>query len=305
MKLKKILSLTMALAMAFALAIPALADTVVEDSTSTTISSTATPTTGSIKVTIPAANAIVLNPYSMKVTANGKDNYHQVIHPAVFCKNESQFPLKVNATVTGDTSNGQAALVSTLPKDTTTTKDVFLYVEFGVTESNTVQPTWATEYNKSNTNQLLVTPTPAQGAAAPAAKTVMTLSPGNVTNNYLWYKFDGVVAKSPATAWAAADTVVAALALTFLPTIDTVYNVNLTNTVSKTADGTATLNLDLAPAGVSIVVTTTVGSLGGTPTVTATQGTTKLTVTDNEDGTYTFKMPAGDVDVTVKWVASS
>jgi hypothetical protein len=306
MKLKKILSLTMALAMAFALAIPALAADEDDDEEGTSnITVSATPRVGEIDITIAPNGAIVLNPYQMKATAGDSDtvgSYHQIYSSAVSCENKSTFGLKVNAVITGAKGEESGAqFVAALPKDTTTTKDVFLYAEFGVSNSATKQPEWATEYNKSNANQVLIS------GSASTSKTVATLGATDGTNaNYLWYKFDGALAKTPSTAWTENDTVSATVALTLTPTIDTVYKINLVNTVSKTAAGTATLNYDLAPAGVTISVACEPDNdLPGTPTVTAVQGTTKLTISGGDDNSpFTFEMPAGEVTVTVKWTAS-
>jgi len=312
MKLKKILSLTMALAMVLALAVPALAEeTNNATSTSQNIGVGTDTKVGAINITIPATGSIVLNPYQMKATTttDTTGSYHQIWHAPVSCKNKSTFGLNVNAVITGTIDDDSTAqFVATAPKDTSTTKDVFLYAEFGVSDKATVQPVWATEYNKSNANQVLVALAPTSGSTQPTPKTVLTLgaTDGTDTNaNYLWFKFDGALSKTPATAWSEDDTVSAAVALTLVPTVDAVYKINVVNTTSKTAGGTVALNYDLAPAGTTITVTCTGDEAlaGSTATVTATQGSTKLTV-DAENGN-SFTMPAGDVTVTVKWTVSS
>jgi hypothetical protein len=305
MKLKKILSLTMALAMVLALAVPALAT----DATTRNIGVGTETRVGVIDITIPATGTIVLNPYQMKATTDtdSTGSYHQIWHVPVSCKNKSTFGLNVNAVITGELGDDSSAqFVATAPKDTSTSKDVFLYAEFGVSDKATTQPTWATEYNKSNANQVLIALAPAAGSPQPTAKTVATLGATNGTDagaNYLWLKFDGALSKTPSEAWSAGDTVSAAVALTLIPTVDTVYKVNVVNTTSKTADGTVALNYDLAPAGTQITVTCTAGDLGGTPTVTVTQGSTKIALIEDSE-TPAFVMPAGDVTVTVKWTAS-
>jgi hypothetical protein len=313
MKLKKILSLTMALAMAFALAIPALAQApspqTVEAAggTGTTINSSASGYSGSINITLNP-NTIVLNPYQLKATIGegnaAQSSYHQIFAPAVSCVNKSTFGLKVNAKVSAAASTG-VNLVTSAPKDTATEKDVFLYAEFGVSNSATTEPTWETVFNAKTASQMLVGAQPAD-----EFKTVATLNAtGGTTDttgkswNYLWYKFDGAAAKSPTNGWTAENKVTPALVLSFQPTVDTVYAVSVVNTTSKTAAGTVKLNFDIAPAGETIKVTCTPDpdiNPQPVPTVTATQGSTKLTVEDNA-----FTMPAGDVTVTVKWAAGS
>jgi len=314
MKLKKILSLTMALAMAFALAIPALATEVTTaGDMAAPISSTALGKSGTIKITVNP-NTIVLNPYQLKATigsgtANEQSSYHQIFAPAVSCLNKSTFGLKVNAKVKASGSTG-VNLVTSAPKDTATDKDVFLYAEFGVSDDASTEPTWATAFNAKTANQILV------GTDYGELKTVATLNAtvgdagtANDNNwNYLWYKFDGAAAKSPTTAWTDNDTVTPAIVLSFQPTIDTVYAVTVTNTTSKTAGGTAKVDFDIAPAGETITVKCTpdpdLNNGGSKPTVTATQGSTKLEVDSQDEMNPTFTMPAGDVAVTVKWAAS-
>jgi hypothetical protein len=297
MKLKKILSLTMALAMVLALAIPAMA---ASSNTTQTITVGGANKTGAISVTLNTPGNIVLNPYHMEATSGTDKSYHQIFFVPVKVQNNSDFGLKVNASVKGEVE-GAATLVNAVPKDTATAKEVFLYAEFGTTLKD-VQPEWATEYNKSNANQVQITTT------ASTAKTVATLpAASSSVANYLWYKFDGAAAKSPTEQWAADDKVKAEVTLTLIPTVDEVYKVNVVNTTSKTAGGTVSLNYDLAPAKKEIQVTCTPDAAltGSTPTVTATQGSTKLTIDDDDAPVYKFEMPAGEVTVTVKWTAGS
>lgn len=318
MKTKKFWALIMALAMTLALALPAFAeDTTVTTAAQAELTGAGAGKSGAINVTLPPVGTLVLNPYQMKaVIGTGDDavsSYHQVFFKSVACVNKSTFGLKVGVKVMGTPSTSAVNLVSTAPKDTATEKDVFLYAEFGVSDSATAEPVWETSYNKT-ANQLVLS-----NEYADAPKVVATLTATNgATNgngealnettgkwNYLWYKFDGSAAKSPSTAWATADNVTPKVAFTFTPTVDTVYAVTLTNTTSKTAAGTAKISFDLAPAGETITVTCVSDEdVPSTPTVTAKQGTTSLTV-NGTDGEYTFTMPAGDVAVTVKWVAAS
>jgi len=301
MKTKKLWALIMALAMALSLAVPAFATNTATEATQN-VNVTASNNVGAINITVAGTGAIVLNPYQMKATSGDDASYHQIFSVPVSCENKSTFGLKVNAVITGslgDSANGAMAFVTSAPKDTDTGNNVFLYAEFGVSDSATTEPTWETAFNAKTPSQVLI------GTTASTSKTVATLgAASNTKPNYLWYKFDGAITKSPTTAWTSNDTVTAAVALTLVPTVDTVYPITLTNTTSKTAAGTAKLNFDLAPAGETISVTCTADeTLGGTPTVTATQGTTKLTVEGEGQGPFTFVMPAGDVAVTVKWAA--
>jgi hypothetical protein len=301
MKIKKLGALIMALAMTLALAIPAFAT----DAPTRSITSTGANQLGLIDVTLGTDSGVTLNPYQMKatITPNGgtaQSSYHQVFFVPVKCTNKSTWGLKVNASITGAIVGGAAQFVTSVPKDNATTKDVFLYAEFGVSAKDE-EPAWETAYTKA-ANQVLV------GSEASAEKTVATLGAASSSKpNYLWYKFDGALTKSPETAWATGDKVNATIALTFIPTVDTVYAVTVTNTTSKTAGGTAKVNFDIAPAGETVKVTATPdGEINGgnsVPTVTvktAAGATVEYNTDDNQ-----FVMPASDVVVTVKWAAGS
>ena len=77
-------------------------------------------------------------------------------------------------------------------------------------------------------------------------------------------------------------------------------------TVSKTDNGTVTVNPDDAKEGdtVTITVTPDEGYELSDLTVTDADGN-KLTLTDNGDGTYSFVMPAGKVTITASFAAKT
>jgi hypothetical protein len=312
MKMKKLWALIMALAMALSLAVPAFADNS-ETGNAQNVTVSSTNSAGAIKITVPNTSDVILNPYQMKVNAGNADtvgSYHQVYSAPVKCVNKSTFGLKVKAQLTGSlpdpqsTANGEvnrATFLAAPPADTDTTNGVFLYSEFGVSTDENTEPVWASAYDASNDAQILIA---ASAVPSDGPKLVATLpAASDNVPNYLWYTFNGSATKNPTNAWDADDVVSVAVALTLVPTVNTVYNVNLTNTVSKTGAGVSKVSYDVAPEGETITVTCTPdATLGGTPTVTAKQGTTVITV-EGEASPFTFTMPAGNVDVTVKWAA--
>jgi hypothetical protein len=328
MKRRKLLSLILALAMALALAVPAFAsdgDTPDDDepstpaanttNTSQNFSMTSSTNTGLINFSLPESGVVVLNPYQLKYTA-GTDTtgtYHQVYSPAVSCTNKSTFPLSIEASLTGTVAEGVTLLTTGAPAATATAKQVFLYGEFGVSDSASVQPTWATAYNKSAANQVVVATAATEGGVAASKLNVAKLPAASATKpNYLWFKFDGAATKNPETAWLASDTVGVAIALTLHAVVSDVYAITVTNTTTTTAKGTATLNYDVAPVGEEILLTVTADEeVGGKATVTAKAGSASITFTaEPEDtatgcGVYKFKMPASAVAITVKWAAAS
>lgn len=333
MKRKKLLSLILALAMAFSLALPAFAgegdepagneapDTT--SNTTQTVQMNAGIKSGVINFTMASPGAVILNPYQMKASA-GSDStgtYHQIYSPAVYCKNKSTFPLSIEATVTGKPSPAKEAtdetpavvastakIVAAAPAATVTEKQVFLYAEFGVSDAADKEPVWATAYNKSATNQVVASET---GANKKGVASLPATDGEEANANYLWFKFDGAATKTPSEAWLASDTVDATVALTLHSVVSDVYSINVTNTTTATAKGTATLNYDVAPAGESITLTVeSDANVASKATVTVKAGSTNITCTgtgkDASDGcgTYIFDMPAGAVTITVKWAAA-
>lgn len=313
MKTKKLWALIMALAMTLVLAVPALAsDTSVTTTAQQELTGRGSSRYGEISVTLPPVGTLVLNPYQMKATlgegTDAVDSYHQVFFKPVSCLNKSTFGLKVGAKVLGTPVSG-VNLVATAPKDTATDKDVFLYAEFGVSDNDTTEPEWGASYTKAANQIVLGT------EYAADAKIVATLNATDGTQgtaasnkwNYLWYKFDGSAAKTPTTAWGQNDIVTPKVAFTFIPTVDTVYAVTVTNTTSKTAGGTAKVNFDIAPAGETVTVTATpddeINDGNSVPTVTVKTAAGATVEYDTDENQ--FVMPASDVVVTVKWAAGS
>jgi len=309
MKMKKLCALIMVLAMVLSLAVPAFADNS-ENGNTQSVTVESENSAGTIKISVPPTSAVILNPYQMKVTAGSTDtvgSYHQIYSAPVKCVNKSTFGLKVKAQLTGSlpdpesTDHGEennAEFLAAPPADTDTTNGVFLYSEFGVSTNENTEPVWASAYDASNDAQILI----AEGAVPSDNPKLVATLPAASDNvpNYLWYTFNGSATKNPSTPWDSDDIVKVVVALTLTPTVNTVYSVTLTNTVGKTGAGTSKVSYDVAPEGETITVTCTPdATLGGTPTVTAKQGSTVLTV--EGEGPFTFTMPAGDVAVTVKW----
>jgi len=298
MKCKKLLSLILALAMVLSLAVPAFADNTAT-ATTQNVAITGSTTSGAVNITVPAAGAVMLNPYQLKVTVSGVSSYHQIYSAPVACKNKSTFALSVDAVVVGTPTTG-VSLVGAAPALTVTEKQVFLYAEFGVNESGTVQPTWQTTYNAKNANQVLAAATPGTTKAGVAS---LPATDGTDSGaNYLWYKFDGAATKKPETAWATSDKVDASIALTLKSVVSDVYAITVTNTQTATAKGTATLNYDVAPAGETITLTCAADSTtsSATPTVTI-KGVAAADINTETAGEWTFTMPAAAVTITVKW----
>ena len=77
-------------------------------------------------------------------------------------------------------------------------------------------------------------------------------------------------------------------------------------TVSKTDNGTVTVNPDDAKEGDTVTITVTPGEGYELSDLTVTDADgNKLTLTDNGDGTYSFVMPAGKVTITASFAAKT
>lgn len=72
------------------------------------------------------------------------------------------------------------------------------------------------------------------------------------------------------------------------------YTIGITNT----AGGTVTADRDVASEGIRVTLTVTLGDACALEAPIVTVGTNSIALTANEDGTYSFMMPAGNVTVT-------
>ena len=217
MKFKKLVSTALAGAMALSLSVPAFAaDTDLEQSTNIT-GTTQAPT---IKITVPAAGTVVVNPYKMSVTPDGGSTAvtDQIISATQFIENASDVALKVSAEVTGTAAGNLAfATASTQGSRAPTTNSVFMYFEMLASDNNSTEPTWATAYDSKATTQILVS------TKATKKADMLTLAAGTGTaaasaGGYAAFHLAGDAASTPTTAWAAADKADVAIAFTFTPT---------------------------------------------------------------------------------------
>ena len=218
MKFKKLVSTALAGAMALSLSVPAFAsgntDTSLSQSTDIT-GSTQAPT---IKITVPAAGTVTVNPYKMAVSVGGSDVTDQIISATQFIENASDVALKVSAEMTGTAAGNLAfATASTQGSRAPTTNSVFMYFEMVASDDGSTEPTWATAYDSKATTQILVS------TKATKKADMLTLAAGTGTaaasaGGYAAFHLAGDAASTPTTAWAAADKADVAIAFTFTPT---------------------------------------------------------------------------------------
>lgn len=217
--MKKLFALVLSCAMLLGLATTAFAaDTEVTDPDENGAYGASTEITGetqapTIKVTVPATGAIIINPYGMEYTPDSGDpSTDKIISAAQFIKNESDVSISVDVTVTGTIPETSKAVLATgALKGTETTKSIFLYFEILEAEDGETEPTWAESYDK--TKHVLV------AAKATTLKNVVVLAAGDEAATYAAFHLTGGVASAPATPWTETDTVDVTVAFTFNPTV--------------------------------------------------------------------------------------
>lgn len=247
--MKKVLSLVLALALVLAVAIPAFATApapITDPSklaTGGTVKVDGQTSVGTIKVTIPGATKLVVNPYALKYVGevNGKtfaasDNKtDQIIYPTQYVSSNSTSKLDVYANITGVVS-GNAKLSSTWIDNSTHTagtkytNDVCLVFQTmagadGVLDSSTTEPNWQAvtdvpgdpQTDGTANSQLLVT---ARGTAYKVyqlAASADTTVDGNTKN--MAFRFTGVAQNQPDAPWTDKDKVTATVIFTFNPVV--------------------------------------------------------------------------------------
>lgn len=287
--MKKFLSVVLALTMALALCVPAFAaDTVLNGvdglSEGATIEVTGTTQTATVKVTVPAAGEIVLNPYELDYTVAGAASpvQTQIISAEQYIVNESNLPVKVTTKVTGTIEGGGDFSANSAVAETT--KKVNL--NFGIGKT-TAKDTPASSYETKALSKTQV------------AFTDITMDKKGTGNNAaIAYKFTGDAAKNPTSAWTTEDVIGATIVFTFA----------LDNSANAGGGGGGT-----TAASVSLDNSTLNVANGGTGTLNATYnaGTTGLTVTKYDwasDATSVATVTAGgsatDTSTTVTWAAA-
>lgn len=285
--MKKVLSAALALMLAAAMATPALATTTgsqeITDpsklANGVTNKVTGTTSVGTLKITVPTTNAVVLNPYalSVNVTAEGKEDNtsgsavtDQVISPAQAIKSESTSKVKVSAIVTGTAGGNVKFATASLASDTTTkTNSVFMKLVAAAPDTTGVasDPLAAITEAKSITV-----------ATKSSAKTELgTLDEGDTTPQYLQFQLQGDAVKSPTNPWTTRDTVGATIAFSF-------------DLVSGSTGGSSSVSATMSPSTLSLDSST---NSTGTLTVSLSGGVTVTSVSWSSSDTTAATVGSG------------
>ena len=100
-----------------------------------------------ISVTVPQTGAAFINPYQMDVTINATETDAQIISTPAAIENESEVPLQVTVTVTGQLKEESTMRFSSAPTNGIgTAKSAFLYFEI-VPANSANSAVWADEYD--------------------------------------------------------------------------------------------------------------------------------------------------------------
>ena len=241
MKFKKLISMAVTAAMAFALAAPAFAapgGTVGDGSTTLNTpgnTATSTPSAGStanaeentvavdstiqtptVKVTVPTSGGVILNPYQMKFTVNGDEKDDPFYSAPIICKNESDCDLdiavKAKATASGEvviTADGDVLTSDPGPKNVSLILTTGKFdAEDSTAHASSPTPTVlnleaaGTEY--------------AFGASGNDVETPLTM-PYSEDPTYFGFILTGKVNKKTTNVWADTDKVSVTIVLTFTP----------------------------------------------------------------------------------------
>jgi type 1 fimbria pilin len=222
--MKKRISLLMAIAMIFALAIPAFASSapVPGESTVTVTGSISAPT---IEIEAPSESSLVLNPYKMKYSGEIKllkDSQEQILSlPGVYVnKTNVDLMIKVTATATPSTD---VVLVAAAPAAAGEVKQVELKFAFGEMSGKD-----GAEFVTANTTNKAAADFPAVASDATTSvieykkdtssdTRIRLAATDGKTPNYFGFKFSGSATADPDTAWNSDDKIDVAVAVKATP----------------------------------------------------------------------------------------
>ncbi len=201
MKTRKILAALMALTcMTSATSMIASAE-LTAAGTAAPINATVETKIPTVSVTLPTDLSVIYNPYNLEVTVGSDKVTDSVISPEYELSNASDVPVTISATVTGTPSSADVKLATAAPKNTETTKTMFIFMETVAADAE-----FTGTYTKA-AGQLLV------AAAKPTTAEICTLAQ---TDGAAKMKFSGAVNHN--VTWTADDK--CAIEVTFGVTLE-------------------------------------------------------------------------------------
>jgi hypothetical protein len=167
--------------------------------------------TPTIKITVPSAIEVGLNPYGLEYEIDSTKYTDQIANVEQEIVNESDVPVSIGATVSATVPAGSKATISSAEVKAAETKNaVFTYLEVAVPSTEGVVK-FGDAYSSKATNQVVF-------AAKATTKTGLgTLKAGNSTAQTGKFKLFGSVAQNPTNAWTEDDKVDYTVVFAFVP----------------------------------------------------------------------------------------
>lgn len=166
-----------------------------------------------IRVTVPPAMNVVINPYKIPIVIQDKQVGDQIISDPVALKNESEVPLKVSVsieTVIKEGSDMRLRSESTLDQGLTS-KTAFIYFEIqAVSDPDNVA--WNEKYDEEK--HQVVRP------GTRIKKDIVTLGAEGKPLSYGAFRLTGDCVAAPRSPWTEADRIDVSIAFTFKATED-------------------------------------------------------------------------------------
>ena len=228
-KMKKLFALVMALVMSLSLAATAFAsDTraeVADASKGANVKVTGKALVPTIKLKVPSAVGVVLNPYGMKIKETSgewaKDStgtvQDKVVSAISNITNLSDVKVKVGVSATATASTGITFAKTDAAKDVANKdKQVYLVLEMiTANDENSAATAFATP---AKSLVLSTTAATLKGDAADAIELAASTDGSTIANGgVLAFRFSGQTSKTPTTPWSDRDTVGATVTFTFIP----------------------------------------------------------------------------------------
>lgn len=216
---KRLLCVVLTLAMLFSVQSAAAAT---GNTRSTVITATLTNQTPTIKVTVPSTAEVYLNPLKLPVSINSKSTREQIVSTPCVIANESDVPLQVDVTVTGQINEGSnmSLVTSSTKNSTSTSKRAFIYFEIQPADTDDFSKVvWDAAYSRSKRNHIPVTTM--ERTKTNTVVLASTTLDGEIAEKggYAAFRLTGDAVVNPRKAWTEDDGLTVEIAFTFVPLV--------------------------------------------------------------------------------------
>lgn len=170
-----------------------------------------------ISVTVPGSAWVFLNPYHLDVEIDAEETDEQIVCPPCGIVSESDIPLKVDVTVTGELYEGCDMVLYTSSTKGSTSKTKRAFVYFEMQRSPTDDPddvVWDDEYDKSKHIVVKESPVSKKDILTLEA---MTLDGDVADGGAAAFRLTGDVIMYPTKPWTEQDGLNVEVVFTFTP----------------------------------------------------------------------------------------